>query len=551
VQTTIPLAAFPGGNPLLNAYATDFARTAPWFHFDPHQPSVVAQRLAALVANPLLGLQGAQRGPLVAALVAQQQRWGTGSIAVAAACQLGRERTYTVLTGQQAGLFGGPLYTTLKALTVIKLARQLKLEHPGCEFVPVFWIASGDSDYDEVRHCYLPGGPGEVRDVALPPEAEGEHYRLVGARAVWAGLDEALTELGECLPPGPHREEVYAAVREAYSGQNLVDGFARWLARVFDGTELVLADFQDPVLKASAAGLFRKQLSGAAELEQRITARNAEIAAAGFPLQATWAAGDTVLFHSGPGQERDKLVQDGDDFLLRVSGRRLLRDELLAIAANSPEWLVPGVMSLPVAQDNLFPMVAWVGGGAEIAYRAQATAVFDFHGAAMAPAYLRASATLLSHKEIMLLDSLGWELADMYTVPQELAARAVADEIPVELAAALAEYRRALLAADAGILPHAERIDPNLARTLATFRENLEKHAEKVEKKITSALKSQRQSLLGRVEQLHRQAYPRLAPQERVLSLLSFLPRYGFAIIPQLLEKIAVPSWEHQVIILD
>jgi bacillithiol synthase len=551
VQTTIPLTSFPGGNSLLNAYAAGSQQVSPWFHYSPHNPAAVAQRLAALEADPMLGLQGALRGPLVAAIVAQQQRWGAGSLAQAAARQLGRERTYTVLTGQQAGLFGGPLYTVLKALSVIKLARQLKQQHSGFEFVPVFWIASGDSDYEEIRHCYLSGPRGETQEVALPPEAEADRRKLLASREVVVDIEAALTALGECLPPGPHREAVYAAVRAAYNGQGLVDGFARWLARLFTDTELVLVDFQDPVLKSSASNLFRQQLTGAAELEQRLTARDAEITAAGFPLQAQWTAGDTALFFSGPQDARDKIARDGQDFLLRGSGRRMLRDELLAIAANSPEWLVPGVMSLPVVQNNLFPMAAWVGGGAEIAYRAQATAVFDFHGQRMAPAYLRASATLLSAKEAKLLDGLGWELPQLYTVPQEIAARAVADDMPTELTAALTEYRRGLLAADGHILPLVEAIDPNLGKTMGTFRDNLEKHADKVEKKILSALKSQRQALVSRIELLHQQVYPRHAAQERVLSVLNFLPRHGFELIPRLLEQINVPAWQHQVIILD
>ncbi len=551
MKQTIPLSQFAGSNALLNAYATQFARVAPWFHYDPFDAQALARRIADLEAGPLLELQGAQRGPLVAALVALQQRWGAGAKALAAARQLGRERTFAVVTGQQAGLFGGPLYTMLKALTVIKLARQFKQQMPECHFVPLFWIASGDSDYEEIRHCYLPGPRGAVRDLALQPEPEEDRHKLLAARDATAALAAALEALEQCLPAGPHQAEVMTAVRAAYCDGNLVDGFARWMARLFQDTELVLVDFQDPVLKSSASAMFRRFLTGAEELEQRLNVRDRELEAAGFARQVQALPGDTVLFYSGHEQVRDKIARAGADFQLRSSGRRLLRDELLAIAANSPEWIVPGVMSLPLCQHNLFPMAAWVGGGAELAYRAQATAVYDFMNQQLAPAFFRASATLLSGKEARLLTELGWELPSLYTVPQDVAARAMEGEVPEELGVALAKYREVLLKADAQLLPLAEKLDPNLAKTFATFRDNLDKHADKVEKKIISTLKSQRQTQLARVEQLHLQVYPMLSAQERVLSVLGFLPRYGFKLVERLLEQITVPNWEHQVIILD
>ena len=551
MKYSVPLTQFPGNNPLLSAYSNDFESVARWFHYNPHDPEAVAGRVNTLEADPMLGLQGALRGPLVAAVLAQQQRWGAGAEALAAVRRLGQERTYAVVTGQQAGLFGGPLYTVLKALTVIKLAHQLRQQHPDYNFVPLFWIASGDSDFEEVRHCYLPCPRGEVRDLALHPEPDEDRHKLLAARDVSTDMAAALEALEKCLPQGQHRDEVYSAVREAYRDGNLVDGFARWMLRLFSSSELVLVDFQDPVLKGSASRFFVSLLENAEELEQRLAERNSEIEQAGFARQVQSLPGDTVLFYSGHEEVRDKIARDGTGFRLRASGRNMLREELLAIANNSPEWLVPGVMSLPVCQTNLFPIAAWVGGGAEIAYRAQATAVFDFTGQQMAPAFFRASATLLTAKEARLMDELGWELPELFTVPQDLAAKAVEGELTPELEQALAEYRTALQGADAKLAPLAEGLDPNLVKTLATFRDNLDKHADKVEKKFISTLKGQRQTQVARVEQLHSQVYPRLTPQERVLSVLGFLPRYGFELIPRLLEQIQVPGWEHQVIILD
>lgn len=551
MRTEIPFSKLPSPNALLDAYLNSYDSVASWFHYNPHDPGAVGQRIAALEDDPLLKLRAAERGPYVAALVTQQQRWDCGSEALANAQALGRERTYAVLTGQQAGLFGGPLYTLLKALTVVKLARRLKQQHPDADFVPLFWIASGDSDFEEVRHCYLPCERGDVRDLALHPEADEDQHKLIGVRDVSDDLQSALEALESCLPSGEYRDEVYGALKHAYRDGNLVDGFARWLATLCKGTGLVIMDFQDPVLKGAGKLLFRRELADSAKAEATLLARNEEISAAGFPLQVEHTAGDTSLFFCGPDGVRDKIARDGDGFVLRHSGRRMQRDELLTIASLTPEWIVPGVLNLPVCQNVVFPVAAWVGGGAEIAYRAQVTSLFDFHHQQMAPAYMRASATLLHGKDAALLDDLGWGVEELFAPRQELEGKAVREDVPQELEQALEQYRAALAGADADVVKHAVEIDPNLGKTFETLRGNLARHADKVEKKITSALKSQRQQLIKRVDKVHGQVYPHHAPQERVLSVLGFLPRYGFRLVERLLDEINVPGWQHQVIKLD
>jgi bacillithiol biosynthesis cysteine-adding enzyme BshC len=323
------------------------------------------------------------------------------------------------------------------------------------------------------------------------------------------------------------------------------------MARLFVGTELVLLDPQDPALMRLAQPLIERELDAAAEGEAALERRNAEIAAAGFTPQVEHLPGDTNLFLLDARQRRRKIARDGAGFSLRQTGERYTRDELLNLAARQPERFVPGVMLRPVYQNTLFPPAAFIGGGAEIAYRAQATAVYEHHGQRMAPAFHRASATLLPAKSAALLAELGLELADCYCVPQDLEARAVAQSRPEEIERALAAYRALLLGADAELQALAGGLDATLPETFDTLRGNLERHVEKLEKKLTSALKHRHEALLRRAGLVQRQVYPQSAPQERVLGCLSFLPRAGSAIIARLLDELAPFSFTHRILVLD
>lgn len=546
MKTTIPLDEFPGANPLVRDYAANFDRVRSWFHYDPHDANSVAQRIEEIGGRP-----AADRAAAGDAVVRRMQFWGAGPEALEAAGRLGQPGTCVTVTGQQAGLFGGPLYTVLKALSVVKLARQLARRFPGRTFVPTFWISSGDSDFDEVRTVSLLAQDGSLADLELPPGGEADEALTIGFRSQRDEIQALLQDRQAVLPGGEFREAVLEQAKASYADGTLVDGFARWMLRLFAGTELVLIDPQDPALMACATGLIERELSGSAACEAALAGRSRAIAGSGYQVQVEHPEGDTNLFLLDETGRREKISRQGEGFVLRPSGREYPAVELQRLAEDAPGRFVCGVMLRPVYQNVLFPPAAFIGGAAELAYRAQATAVFDIHGEKMAPAFLRASATLLNAKQAQLLDELGWELAECYTVPQDLAARAVEGLRPEELEQAMQRYREVLTGADRELLQHAERLDPNLGKSFETLRENLTRHADRLEKKISGALKQRNTALVSQVERLHTAVYPGLTLQERRLNILSFLPRYGFGLIQALLDGSAFPAWEHQVITLD
>jgi bacillithiol synthase len=554
VQLSLPLAEYAGASRFLRTYCADYARVAKWFHYDPHDPACFEERLAELDARPSV-----DRKALAAAAAAQQQRWGAGSLAQAAALALGEPGTYSIVTGQQVGLFGGPLYTQLKAIAALLLARKLGAMFPGKRFVPTFWMGTSDSDFDEVRQAHLLDRDGQLCEIALAEASTADEGKVVAQHNVAALLPEALAQLEQALPGGMYRDDATVLLREAYlpqqaqdiAGAGLAGGFARYMARLFEQTELVLLDPQDPVLMRAAIPLLEHELDFAELIEQALLKRNTELTAAGFALQVEQLPGDTSLFLLDDQQRRRKLSREGDGFVLRQTGERMSLAELKQLVHAAPERFVPGVMLRPVYQNTLFPPAAFIGGGAELAYRAQTSTVFDHHGQRQAPAFFRSSATLLPVKSAALLDELGLELDSCYCLPQDFANRAVSSSRPEDLDAALAKYRAVLGSADRDLEMQALAFDPSLAETFATLRSNLERHVERLEKKVTSALKQRHEALLRRAALVQTQAYPQQSPQERVLGFAGFIPRYGAGLIYSLMEQLEAPSWEHRVVILE
>jgi bacillithiol biosynthesis cysteine-adding enzyme BshC len=553
MRTRLPLTSLPGTSAFTRAYIADFARVQPWFDYDPSAPDAIARRLAELDAREWPDLSVS-----AALAAAQQELWGAGPEAVEAAQALGQPGTCMVVTGQQPGLFGGPLYSPLKALTAVRTAQQLAAQFPQRRFVPVFWIAGADSDFDEVNHTWVLGADAAPTELRLRDPGRHDGQALY-SRAVpeprWAA---AWAELEQALPPGLYREDALAALQAAYPPEDrsapggMVRGFARWLARLFRGTGLVVLDPEELLARADIGALYAAQLRAAGAAGTALEQRNAQIAAAGFSPQVEALPGDAQVFHVDADGHRDKLLLAEDGSLTgKRSGRRWSAAELAALAEAAPQRFTGSALFRPLVEDSLFPCAAWVGGQAELAYRAQATALFVLHGLRQAPAYLRHHATLLTPQAAAALDSAGVELsalpADAHAWARELAQRAA----PEPVRAALEEYHALARQADDRLADAVEAGLPELERSLRTMRGKLEWHLARVERKVLAALNRRGAQRTQALLAAQRLAFPLGRPQERVLGLLAWLPRTGLSVVPRLLAGLEAPCWEHCLIMLD
>lgn len=485
---------------------------------------------------------GRDRDALADVLLEQNAAWGNDDATVRR--HIGALRgpeSAAVVTGQQLGLFGGPLYTLYKVVIAVQLARRLT-EQTGRAVAPVFWMAGEDHDWEEVRTATVLHGDEIVR-LALPP---GDDRTPVGRRRLGAEVEAAVAGLAEALEPTAFTDDLLAAVRAAYRpGATVREAFARLMARLFAGTGLVLMSVDDARLKRLAAPVFRAEVEGYAETHARLEAVGAELEAAGFHQQV--APMPVNLFLMEP-EGRFTLDPEAGGFALRGLDRRFAKEDLLALLEAEPERFSPNVVLRPIVQDHLLPTAAYIAGPGEAAYYAQLRPVYARFGVPMPVVYPRASVTLLEGRVQRVLDRYGLGLGDLAGDLDALHRRIALGRAEHDVEAAFGEAARALNGVVDALKPIATDTDPTLERSAEALRARLQKDVEALKAKIVRAEKRKHDEVRAQLDAAQASLFPAGSPQERVLSPLYVANRYGLDVAVRLAEGLALDTAEHQVV---
>jgi bacillithiol biosynthesis cysteine-adding enzyme BshC len=538
-----------GASALFAAYAGEDARALAYYAHDPWDAAARAEAARRAAAAP------ADRDVLADVLLEQNAAWwGEEEAGVRAGVERLRDAAcVAVVTGQQLGLFGGPLYTVYKALTAVRLARQLEAE-TGRPVVPVFWLADEDHDFAEVRATTLLGRVAPVRvayDDGLAPDA---NRGPVGRLALGTAIAAALDAVAAALPPTPFAAALAGALRADWRpGARWRDAFARTLRRLTAGAGLVFVSGDDARLKRLAVPLFHEEVEGWAATHEALLAVSARLQADGFHAQVAPRPVNLFLFHGG---QRLPLDPAEGGFALRGADVRFTSADLRTLLEVEPERFSPGVALRPVMQDRLFPTAAYVGGPGEVAYFAQLGPVYARFGVPMPVVYPRASLTLLPEKTARVLGRYGLTVADLAgahgaSQEQTLAAlhrRLALEHAGVDLDAPFAAASAALDALLDGLRPLATGVDASLDRAVEAARAKARRALRALEQKTARAAKRKHAVIYERLGRAAVVLFPGGAPQERVLSPLAFLAAEGPDLPRRLLDVLDLDTRAHDVL---
>jgi bacillithiol biosynthesis cysteine-adding enzyme BshC len=312
-----------------------------------------------------------------------------------------------VVAGQQPGLFGGPLYPLYKALTAISLARNLETAS-GRPVVPIFWVASDDHDFEEVRRSWLIDGGSEPHQLEYPVEAAPPGVSL--ARVHLGPEIGALLDRAESLlPASEFRDRVMGSLRAAYApGRSWTEAFACFMAGFVTPLGALVFDPSDSEAKALSLPVFEREVALMGKSSQAARERGEELTRGGYHAQIARTGNELNLFWH---QETRDAVRVAEDGTLRVGakGKSMKPDALIAAIRARPDDASPGVLLRPLMQDYLLPTAVYVGGPSEVAYWAQVYALyplFEMSPPAVAP---RAGATLLEPRVAKTLERFGIE----------------------------------------------------------------------------------------------------------------------------------------------
>jgi len=442
-----------------------------------------------------------------------------------------------VTTGQQPGLFTGPLYVVHKALSAAALARVLS-ERWGRRVVPVFWLAGDDHDFAEASTATWLDPDGVPTTWTLPKRPEEAPltpmYREPLGDTVQAGLEA----LGAAIPASEFRESVLAWLAAWYRpGRTVAEAFGGALAELLAPAGIVCLDSTHAAVKRRAVPLMRKALPQAREIEERLLEEKERLERAGDTVTVSVGQGATLVMIEGAAG-RDRLFVDHQGYHARRSGERWSREEIDRILEDTPDRISPNVLLRPVMESDLLPTVAYVAGPGELRYLPMASPLYSLLDVPRQPPVPRWSGLLLEPRVERILRKFDVTLPDLLVPGQELEARIARSHLPDEALQALVRIRDCLEREYAIVARVATTIDPTLARPVGGTLHQAMAGTGDIEKKLVSHQKKREATEMSQIQRARDAVLPGGAPQERVLTVAPFLARYGFSLLQDLGEEI-------------
>ena len=449
-----------------------------------------------------------------------------------------RSGAVAVVTGQQVGLFLGPLFNVYKAASAVSAARVLTAE-TGRPVVPVFWLQSEDHDLLEIAHFTSPGPVGGAPLTLRLPSPDDQRQSIAHLKLP-TEVEQRLAELRETVANTPQAAAHLDRLARHYrSGARWVEAFAAALAEIFADEGLILIDPRDDETSAAfssvARRVHRRALVGASPISQVLRARGEQLQVAGFQPAVHVRDGSPLGFFHPDGAEGPRYrLEPRDGGFAEVGGSRVHDlDTLLHALDEDPRRFSTSVLLRPILQDSLLPTAAYVGGPGEIAYFAQLAPLYAAYGMTMPLVVPRARLRVVDPPTRRRLTRHGLGTDDVMGSEDEVLAAAgrstshagpPANAGPTDLRTALFGPFETTLAGMRGELEHTGHgVGTAVVKTLATVERAVAKLAEKV----ANARLQQDRALVEDVRALRASLAPNGLEQERVYGLSAFVARVG------------------------
>ena len=537
----IPTKLLPHLPPLVSDYFYDFGKVRKFYNGDFRDPAAFERQARSVQSRPI------PREDLAPILTEQNRNFGCGPETLGQIEKIVRDRAGAVVTGQQVGLFSGPLYTIYKALTAVKLAEDLSRRGPG-SFVPVFWLASDDHDLAEIDHITLLDKDNRLEEVRCRmPSTEGKisASNLVLPRDI---LD-CIRELEGLTLDTEFKADVISRLSEAYEpGRTYVEAFARWMARLFKASGLIFIDAGDPRLKEMGRDVFCREISEDSPSTDRAIDASQRLRQAGYDAQIPLHEGILNIFYTD--LERRTIQSKGGALSIKGTEPSVRKEELLARAKERPSLFSPNVLLRPIYQDALLPTVAYVGGQAEVAYFAQMEGVYEAFGLPMPVIYPRKNVTIVEKKVARVLKKYGLEIPDLWTQPDGLIAEIAKKQVPDTLETALRRAHCDLEENFESLKAEVIAFEPTLKGSLDLARGKMDQQWKFMEKKIRQAAAKRNETAGQQLRKAVDNVYPNQRLQERVFNIVPYLIKYGYAFLEKLDRAVDIDEHNHQVLLV-
>ncbi len=540
LRDTISYSRLPWVRPLVDAVTNHYETVASLLHGNPADAADWQHTIDRVTAA------GRDRTAIADVLEAQLTRRGAPAAALAAARDLALPGAVAVVTGQQAGLFGGPLYTLLKAVTTIQLARQARERH-GVPVVPVFWVDTDDHDWHEIKTAHVLDREFAVAGISaagLPGAGSLPASGLTFNDSITATIDE----LAAKLPPTEFTSALLDTLRTHYrTGVSPATACAAWIDTLLGSEGLVVFEPSDPAAKQLARAVFSRELSHPCETARLAREAGDRMASEGHSAQIVPGDDVVCVFRM---DESGRMPIRCRGTRVTVGDRDASLDDLRAESEAHPERFSPNVLLRPIVQDTLFPTVCYVAGPSELAYHAQLGGVYDAFGVPAPLVACRASATLVDSAALRFFERSDLVLEELQVQDESALNRLLARQMPESVETTFASIEHMLAIAEPQLTAAASAVDPTLAGAAETTVTRMRETVKSLQGKILQASKKKDETLRRQFFRTRALVFPDGHPQERLLSIAFFVNRYGPDLGRRLIEALPPSAAAHYVLSL-
>ena len=459
---------------------------------------------------------------------------------------LKEKNTLAVVTGQQLGILGGPLYTLYKIITAIKLAEHLKERYDSYNFVPIFWLEGDDHDFEEVRSLNIINELNEVTKISYDDEIVDEEIRQsVGYLQIKESISSFFDNLDKGLRDTEFKPELLKKLKESYSaGKTFKQSFRELIFWLLDEYGLIIFDPQDIIIKNLLKPVFKKEINNFRQHTEKlvqISATLEEIYHAQVKVRPV-----NLFYNNEEGRFLIEPVEN--EFRLRRKRKKFTQEEIIDEIDNKPETFSPNVLLRPICQDYLLPTAFYVGGPSEISYFAQLTLLYDLYNLTSPIIYPRISATVFEKNLENILEKYNLPFEDVFINSDELKTRIINslsknsiddifDESNNEIELSINRLKEKLF-----------EFDKTIADATGKYRQKILGYIDELKSKAIDAQKKKHEITLRQIDKLSNSLFPNNNLQERELNFVYFYNKYGESFMKRLFDELKINNFDHQII---
>ncbi len=525
--------------PLIDAYRDNFLQVKDFFEYNPNDVNSFVQRYQYLQKRNF------QRESVVNVLIEYNQRIGASQKTLANLNKLISPDTVVVITGQQAGVLTGPLYTIYKALTVITLTEDLNAK--GIPTVPVFWIASEDHDFQEIAGVYFLNREHAEVEVKLQGMV---NRQPIGRLKLESEVQKFLVEFNEATPDTDFKSDIMKRIKDMAEGsQDLGEWFARIMAWLMEDTGIIFVDSLDPHLRKLGQDFFLQVLEKNDQITHCLSESEEMLRMAGYPAQIHKTDNQVHLFLI-KNDARYPLDLTDSGYLLRGLEEGMTREEVVNWIKTSPESISTNVVTRPLFQDVIFPTIAYIGGPGETAYYSQFKEIYRLFDMEMPIIYPRISITLIESSIARSLQKYELNPQQIFQEFDNIREDFLAEADELQLKDRFNQIKGLFI-------PEYQKLIKELTLLDGKFKnlgsQNLQRIIEEInylEEKAYHQHRKNSEILLRQLDKLKMNLYPNDILQERRLNILPYIFKYQSKLIKELKDLNLLSGNYHYLIYL-